>query len=154
MEPEIQLEEQPEETIGQVKDGQVVLNEGVEDTSTTQMPELPPEKLRELGQKMAEVAVEFFGEVIASQLAEKDTEIEALEQMITLKNSLGEVSSSKGKQKEEESSKKSVETDTKHKAELKAKSTEIAILKKMMKQKEKEVKDLFNQVKEALSDAE
>lgn len=162
------IQELQPENIGEIIDGQVVLNEGVvpapeiSPPETTPEPEekpnqnkmqdleqriseftkeliqkekdsiIPPEKLNEIGQTLVDTALTLLKGEFEGKMSEKDAETQ--------------------KSHQAESDKKFEDMGNTHKQELDGKDKEINSLKKSLIKKEKEIKELFNQVKEALSE--
>ena len=144
-------------TVGKVVNGKVVLNKGAipkpkpaQETPITPETKEPAtkEKIHELGQKLAEMAVYLLEEGHKTQLEGKDKE---LKDTLTQSEKQTKTFNETQKKTQADTKQKTKETETKHKADLKGKDVEISALKKSLVQKEKEVKALFAQVKNALN---
>lgn len=121
---------------------------------------LDPARLEEIGKEIAGFANDILKLEYEKKVSEKDVIIEELNERIEndgaafmeREGSLQHEAEERVKTKEEEHKKNMKGVEEKHKAALQGKDAEVVRLQKLLAQKEKEVKDLFNEVKEALAD--
>ena len=109
------------------------------------------ESLKEMGTKIASMALELWNEDLGGKIKSRDEELSKYK---TDHEGSEKAHKENYKKKDEEHKKKLKDTETKHKNEIKNKDTILANLKKSLDMKDKDVKALFKQVKEALNSDE
>lgn len=143
---EFTTEEVQPETIGRVENGRVVLDENFL-AQESQEPVNFSQHFKALTEMFNTVLDEMESQY-QNQLTDKDGEYQKFASEVEENNKKQTLNQ---KKKEEEQVKKSAEKDYEYKTTLKDKDKEISELKKLLLKKEKEVKELFKQVKEALA---
>jgi len=158
--PQFNIEEQEPETIGAVENGRVIMNpDAVYKPPVKSVPEpespIEPSPKKEDNISMAketmgkELTNIFLGRIEEEIKAKLEPQYKA--EMEKLKKE-SEESVAKERSDKSQLGQKTKELESKHKSELDSKNKEIESLKKTLAEKEKENKNLFNQIKEALNE--